>query len=86
MKTKLTTIFMIGLISLSLNAQTPEERGLQIAQEASLSDEGFESSTVKLTMILTNKHGQESTRYMESKTLELLEDGDKSIIGENINE
>ncbi|MEO9967098.1 MAG: outer membrane lipoprotein-sorting protein [Reichenbachiella sp.] len=68
------------LSTTSLFAQSPEEKGLKIAQEAAKYDEGFESSEVKLTMTLTNKHGQESTRYLETKTLELIEDGDQSLI------
>ncbi len=31
-------------------------------------------------MVLRNKHGQESERFMENRTLELTEDGDKSLI------
>jgi hypothetical protein len=31
-------------------------------------------------MILTNKQGQESERYLENQTLELHDDGDKSLI------
>jgi hypothetical protein len=62
------------------SAQTPEEKGLQIAVSADLADRGFESSTVSLKMILTNKQGQESERLLENKTLELHDDGDKSLI------
>lgn len=61
-------------------AQNSEEKGLKIAQDASKYDEGFESSNVNLTMTLKNKHGQESTRFLSTKTLELIEDGDKSLI------
>jgi outer membrane lipoprotein-sorting protein len=68
------------LISTNVMAQSPEEKGLKIAQDASKYDEGFKSSKVNLTMTLKNKHGQESTRYMTTKTLELIEDGDKSMI------
>ncbi|MCG8379472.1 MAG: outer membrane lipoprotein-sorting protein, partial [Proteobacteria bacterium] len=78
MKTLITT-FLAALTVVAF-AQSPEDRGLEIAQKADLVDQGFESSSVKLTMILTNKQGQESTRYLENKTLELTEDGDKSLI------
>ena len=54
--------------------------GLEIAQAADLADQGFESSQVNLKMILRNKQGQESTRLMQTRTLELTEDGDKSLI------
>lgn len=61
-------------------AQTAEQKGLQIAQKADEADRGFESSLVSLKMILTNKNGQISERLLENKTLELHEDGDKSLI------
>lgn len=61
-------------------AQDAATRGLEIAKAADQADLGFESSKVNLTMILTNRHGQESTRDMSTLTLELTEDGDKSLI------
>ena len=76
----LTTFLAIALSVAALVAQTPEERGLQIAQEADLRDEGFDDTKSDLTMILRNRHGQESTRYMRNKTLEVTGDGDKSMI------
>ena len=57
-----------------------EEKGLEIAQQADVADQGFEDSKVELTMILRNKRGQESKRLMTNHTLELKEDGDKSLI------
>lgn len=66
--------------SIGLNAQTPEERGLEIAKAADQADQGFNSSTVDLLMILKNKNGQTSERSLMTKTLELTEDGDKSLI------
>ncbi|GAB5522552.1 MAG: outer membrane lipoprotein-sorting protein [Roseivirga sp.] len=72
--------FIALLIAGSLSAQSPEAKGLEIAKAADAYDQGFGSSQTKLTMILTNKQGQESTRYMSNQTLELTEDGDKSLI------
>ncbi|MEM9361371.1 MAG: outer membrane lipoprotein-sorting protein [Bacteroidota bacterium] len=63
-----------------INAQTAEERGLEIAKAAEQADLGFGSSTVALKMTLKNKNGQTSERYLQNKTLELTEDGDKSLI------
>tara|TARA_R110002096_G_scaffold90936_3_gene205937 strand:- start:3614 stop:4387 length:774 start_codon:yes stop_codon:yes gene_type:complete len=63
-----------------VNAQTPEERGLEIAKAAEQADLGFGSSTVELKMTLKNKNGQTSERLMTTKTLELTEDGDHSLI------
>ena len=78
---KKTLNILLGLlIAGSLSAQSPEAKGLEIAKAADAYDQGFASSETKLTMILTNKQGQESTRYMSNKTLEQIEDGDKSLI------
>lgn len=62
-----------------VNAQTPEERGLEIAIAAEQADLGFNSSSVELKMTLKNKNGQTSERHLTTKTLELTEDGDKSL-------
>ena len=62
------------------NAQSAEERGLQIAKAAEKADEGFGSSIVELKMTLKNKNGQTSERFLTTRTLELTEDGDKSLI------
>ncbi len=72
------SIALLGV--LVLNAQTPEERGLQIAKAAEKADLGFGSSSVELKMTLKNKNGQTSERFLSTKTLELTEDGDKSLI------
>jgi len=61
-------------------AQTAQERGLEIAQAATKADEGFGSLQVNLKMILKNKNGQVSEREMTNKVLELIEDGDKSMV------
>ena len=61
-------------------SQSAEERGLKIAKEADLREDGFGNSKVKLTMLLRNQHGQESTREMRNQTLEVDGDGDKSMI------
>jgi len=74
-------ISLLILLSLpfSLQAQTAEERGLQIAQEADRRDTGFHDSTASLQMVLRNSQGDESTRQIRVRTLEQLDDGDKSL-------
>ena len=67
---------IVGIV----NAQTPEERGLEIAKAAEQADLGFSSSSVNLKMVLKNKNGQTSERLLTTKTLELIEDGDQSLI------
>jgi outer membrane lipoprotein-sorting protein len=71
---------MTWVIAGVLFAQSPENKGLQIAIAAEKADQGFESSATSLTMILTNNHGQESIRYLENMTLEVPNDGDKSLV------
>ena len=60
-------------------AETPEEKGLRLAQEAVARDEGFGDSEVAMTMVLRNRHGDESQRYFRTRVLELMDDGDKSL-------
>jgi outer membrane lipoprotein-sorting protein len=63
-----------------LIAQTPEEKGLEIAIETDKRDIGFGDSSSELTMILRNKQGDESERQIGNKTLEVENDGDKSLV------
>lgn len=76
-----TILLLILSLSLpeALLAQTPEERGLEIAREADKRDTGFTDSKADLTMLLKNRHGDESTRHIRIKTLEVQGDGDKSM-------
>ncbi len=80
MKKLIVSFLFLIVAAVFVQAQSPAQKGLEIAQKADKIDEGFESSNVSLKMILTNKHGQESTRLLENNTLELTEDGDKSLI------
>ena len=70
---------LLCLLSLGVHAQTPEEKGLAIAKEADSRDSGFVDHTNDVVMILRNKQGQESRREIRSKTLEVDDDGDKSL-------
>jgi outer membrane lipoprotein-sorting protein len=82
MRKSILTIMALSGLSF-IYAQTPEERGLEIAQAAEEADLGFGSSSVELKMVLKNKNGQTSERSMTTRTLELTEDGDKSLIAFN---
>ena len=55
----LLTVILAGSALIAI-AQPADDRGIQIAQEADLRDQGFGNSVTNLTMILTNKHGQQS--------------------------
>ncbi|WP_299433561.1 outer membrane lipoprotein-sorting protein [uncultured Aquimarina sp.] len=76
-------LILVGIALLSITtitAQSAEERGLQIANEADKADQGFNSSIVNLKMTLKNKNGQTSERLLITRTLEQSDDGDKSMI------
>lgn len=78
---KVSTIAL--LFSLFLNAaqaETPEEKGLAIANEADKRDTGWVDQTADMNMILKNKQGDEHTRVMRITTLEVQGDGDKSLL------
>ncbi len=70
------------LLSLPLHealAQSPEERGLALAQEMDRRDAGWADMQARMTMVLRNKQGQETTREIRSRSLEVTGDGDKSM-------
>jgi len=82
-KTWLKPIFMtlaLFFASFSLQAETPEEKGLAIAKAGKISDLGWLDMKAKMKMILRNAHGEESLREIRIKSLEILNDGDKSLI------
>jgi len=70
---------LLCLLPLAAGAETPEEKALAIAMEADRRDSGFGDYTNDIKMILRNKQGQESTREIRSKTLEVDNDGDKIL-------
>ena len=60
-------------------AETPEEKGLRLAREASARNDGFGDFTAALTMLLRDRKGRETRRQMRLKVLEVPGDGDKSL-------
>ena len=76
------TLFFITTFIFSLSlafGETPEEKGLRLAIEADLTGEGFIDTVSTSQMTLRNAQGEESIREFSSKTLEVENDGDKSI-------
>lgn len=65
--------------TLNSHAQTPEERGLEIAKEADRRDNGYQDMTAQLTMELRNKQGDVSIRQVRVNNLEVQNDGDKGL-------
>ena len=60
-------------------AESPEEKGLVIAEEMDRRDRGWKDQRADLVMILRNRQGQESRRALRISTLEVDGDGDKSL-------
>ena len=89
-------IYTLGVISLCLlspwadseppaklnlaNYDNAKAQGLAIAKAADWHNIGFGDSEVGLIMTLINKRGQQSVRELRIKTLEVPEDGDKSLL------
>ena len=71
---------LLALLAAPAFAESPEEKGLAIANEADPRNEGYGDSSASCQMILRNRHGEESKREIRSKTLETKNDGDKSMI------
>ena len=76
----------LGLLTAMLTAmpgyaETPEEKGLAITQEADRRDLGWVSSKTVLHMVLKNRHGDSSTRELSIQSLEMNEPGlgDRSL-------
>ena len=81
-----SNVLVLALVCLCLpiahalaQEETPEDKGLRIAQEASARNDGFGDFTAEMTMVLRDRQGRESVRQMRFKVLEVPEDGDKSL-------
>ena len=71
----LLALFVIPLV----HADEAQKKGLAIATEADKRNQGFTDSTADLIMELYNKAGEVSKRELRIKTLEVADDGDKSL-------
>ncbi len=72
-------LILLACLPVCADDATSEETGLKIAQDAHAREKGFSNFTAQQTMVLRNKHGQESQRQLRVKVLEVPEDGDKSL-------
>lgn len=78
-RTRTTAAMAMLLLSpLLCPAQTPQEKGLAIAQEADRRFNGFGDNTAKLRMILRNRQGQVSERDLRVRSMETT-DGTMSL-------
>jgi len=67
------------LILSLLFAETAEEKGLRLNEEADKRHSGFISEVNTTQMVLINAYGDETIRRMTSKIIEVEGDGDRSI-------
>jgi len=79
MKISLLVIFHLVFSALGCFAQSPADRGLEIAIEADRRASGFGDLTAEMEMILRNQEGRESRRLIRLRTMETPADGDKSL-------
>lgn len=79
LKTPLTLAVAVLLATPLVYAQTPEEQGLAISQEAKQRDLGWQDMQANMQMVLRNAQGQESLREIRISSLEVQGDGDKSL-------
>ena len=80
MKRSVAPLLVLTLLIPALALAGPaEDKGLELAKEADRRDAGFGDSRSKMVMILRNKRGQQSKRELEIRTLEVKDDGDKSM-------
>lgn len=60
--------------------QTPAEKGLEIARRGAEREAGYGDSTADGEMILRDAGGQESRRRFRSASLEMQDDGDRTLM------
>ncbi len=72
---------IIGLLFCMLSgfSLADEQKGLEVMQEVDRRDLGWGDMTADLKMTLRNKNGDEHVRSLRMKTLEMQDDGDKSL-------
>lgn len=71
------SLTLVGNVSLALTLA--EQKGLDISVEAKKRDIGWQDNTADMLMLLRNQQGQESIREIKMKSLEIHNDGDKSL-------
>jgi len=74
----LISVFVL-MTSSHVLADVAQDKGLLIAKAAKIRDQGWGDYSADMVMYLRNQQGQESLRQIKIKTLEQLNDGDKSL-------
>ena len=76
---KFVLVFALATTALTVVAETPEEKGLAISQEADKRDNGWGDFEAEMAMVLRNKQGDESVRNVRIRNMEVPGDGDKGL-------
>jgi outer membrane lipoprotein-sorting protein len=77
---RILLLALLLLPPLMTQAATPAQRGLEIATKVDRRDTGWQDFKARMSMLLRNKHGEESLRHMHTRSLEIPDDGDKTLI------
>lgn len=73
-------LLLASVLALPANAtETPQEKGLRLSQDAITRDSGWQDMQADMLMVLRNSQGEESIREIRLKSLEITNDGDKSL-------
>ncbi|PKM12463.1 MAG: outer membrane lipoprotein-sorting protein [Gammaproteobacteria bacterium HGW-Gammaproteobacteria-3] len=75
----LLLLALLALFAQPLLALSPEQQGRDIFVAIDKRENGFGDTRADVKMILKNRSGDESLRLLEIKTLEVQNDGDKSL-------
>ena len=79
---KFMKIIFIALISclFAANVYASDGRGLEIATEVDVRDNGFGDTTSTMTMTLFDQYGNSTSRKIRNRTLEGTDEGDLSLV------
>lgn len=66
-------------IGIGSTVKAEENKGHWVATQIDVTNDGFVNQVANVEMVLLNKQGQKSVRQMKIKTLEIKNDGDKSL-------
>ncbi len=72
--------WLIVVTSPTANAQTAEQKGLTIAQEADRRVRGYGDYSARLTMVLHDRDGNERKRELKIRALEVEGGGEKTLV------
>ncbi len=79
-KLSVAALAVTAMLSVPVMAdEASEKEGLRIAQARKDVNRGWDNTVASITMTLRNAQGQEATREMRVKTLEVPTDGDKAL-------